>query len=224
MPWAQQCFNAVPMSPSIRRQCAICVGGVISLALMSGSNSHNVLIYMKSFSTQSLTVKGTFFGSVYFSQVELVMPNCASQDLEHIVCEHREHIPTLLWLSWLLSPSRMGFIPGVSLHLSFAIWAWHEVKGTENACWACLNQIRLNWNELNYTEVYGLSRDLYASEDLVFKQVNLDLIEIISFKSPLIIALSSNIDFTLKCIVMILFCSYYLGNIYHFPSRVSLKL
>ena len=55
------------------------------------------IIYMKLISTQSLTLKVTSLGSdIYFSQVELVTATYASQDPEHIVYEHPEHISALL--------------------------------------------------------------------------------------------------------------------------------
>ena len=113
---------------------------LICLAFPSGSPFHNSLLYMKLISTQSLTLKVTSLGSdIYFSQVELVTPTYAPQDPEHIVYEHPEHISALLWSSWLLSPSRTGFIPCGFCIAILLYRDWHKVKGTENACCVCLS-------------------------------------------------------------------------------------
>lgn len=113
---------------------------LISLAFLSGSPFHNSLLYMKFFSTQRLTVKVTSLGSdIYFSQIELVTLTYAPQDPEHIVYEHPEHISALLRSSWLLCPSRMGFIPCGFCIAILLYRDWHKVKDMENACCVCLS-------------------------------------------------------------------------------------
>lgn len=133
-----QCHGHSGLHTQIKEQCALCVGG--ALAFLSGSAFHNSLLYMKLFSTQRLTVKVTSLGSdIYFSKIELVTPTYAPQDPEHIVYEHPEHISALLWSSWLLSPSRTGFIPCGFCIAILLYRDWHKVKGTENACCVCLS-------------------------------------------------------------------------------------